>query len=423
MKTITCIVHGIITLPDYIVKIIDSIEFQRLRNIKQLGFCSYVYPNANHTRFEHSLGTYNITRMMTHKIASLAPNREYYVDIYSKNIKLNEHFSSCIEIAGLLHDVGHGPYGHFFDDIVLENYNGPNKTHEERSERILEIIIKKYLSYKYSDLDIEFMKSVINPRNNQTGILFQIVSNKNNGIDSDKLDYLSRDSYYTCATKYFNFTRIVNSILLHENEICFRENVLEELNGLYSMRKSMHRKVYGHATIKLIEKMYFDIYSHLKKDFNFENYLDDMEKFIELDDNTMFNYISFCKLSMVTSQEIHKNIINSFTEKTINETNVDQPIKITIENKMVYNSDKVYVLHKRFLSRDKYIKQNIYTKDEITNHLLASEYPYIKRTIKNPSSKNVKLIDNNGNVSKKKLDTQIFDEEVETIFITYSETS
>lgn len=423
MKTITCTIHGIITLPDYIVKIIDSIEFQRLRNIKQLGFCSYVYPNANHTRFEHSLGTYNITRMMTQKISNLDPNREYFVDIYSKNIKLDEHYASCIEIAGLLHDVGHGPYGHFFDDIVLENYNGPNKKHEERSEIILETIIKKYLRNKYSDLDIEFMKSIINPHDNQTGILFQIVSNKNNGIDSDKMDYLSRDSYYTCATKYFNFTRIVNSIILHDDEICFRENVLEELNGLYAMRKSMHRKVYGHTTIKLIEKMYFDIYSYLKGDFNFENYLDDMKKFIELDDSTMFNYISFCKLSMVSSQEIRKNTINFYTEKIINETNVDKPCTIKIENKTTYNPDKVYDLHKRFLSRDKYKKKNIYIKEEITNSLLASEYPYIKRVIKNPSSKNVKLFDNNGNISKKKLDTQVYDEEYETLFITYIEPS
>ena len=104
------IIHGNISLCETAKKIIDTIEFQRLRDIKQLGCCYLVFPCAVHTRFEHSLGVYH-----------LAKN---YVDILNVGGQyFTEREKLCISIAGLIHDIGHGPYSLLFDEIGQKEKN------------------------------------------------------------------------------------------------------------------------------------------------------------------------------------------------------------------------------------------------------------------------------------------------------------
>ena len=118
-------IHGLISVSPLAKKIIDTEEFQRLRNIKQLGCCYYVFPGASHNRFEHSIGVYHLANK--------------YIDILNKHEEFTEKEIVCITIAGLIHDIGHGPFSHLFDEITPER-----KNHEYRSGQLLIMMNQKY---------------------------------------------------------------------------------------------------------------------------------------------------------------------------------------------------------------------------------------------------------------------------------------
>ena len=104
------IIHGNIVIDELAKRIIDTEEFQRLRNIKQLGCCNFVFPGAVHTRFEHSIGVYHLAKK--------------YIDIFNKDKEyFTEREKECISIAGLIHDIGHGPYRHLFDELFSKDKN------------------------------------------------------------------------------------------------------------------------------------------------------------------------------------------------------------------------------------------------------------------------------------------------------------
>src|ERR1044071_6573828 len=118
-KKIKCVIHGEITISQLATKIINTEEFQRLKYIKQLGSCQFIYPSATHTRFDHSIGVYHLTGKILQILRSIYPNKLYYMpDLSETPIKLNDFCVELIKIGGLCHDIGHGPFSHLFDDIL-----------------------------------------------------------------------------------------------------------------------------------------------------------------------------------------------------------------------------------------------------------------------------------------------------------------
>ena len=137
-------VHGFISLSPLMIQIIDTMEFQRLRDLKQLGACYFVYPSATHTRFEHSVGVCHLAgKMMT----SLRQNQPE-LQITPRQIEL-------VQIAGLIHDLGHGPFSHIYDNhIILPSA----PSHEQRGCKIFESMISKYNLLKWVYIIFSLLK-------------------------------------------------------------------------------------------------------------------------------------------------------------------------------------------------------------------------------------------------------------------------
>jgi len=261
------IIHGNISLCETSKKIIDTIEFQRLREIKQLGCCYLVFPCAVHTRFEHSIGVYHLAKQ--------------YVDILNVDGQyFTERERLCISIAGLIHDIGHGPYSHLFDEIVPKE-----KHHEYRSGIILKRMNTKY-NLGFSVEEVNFIIDVINPT--KEGYKYQIVSNKN-GIDVDRFDYLMRDIHMTGLNYGIEFQRIMNYSKIVDGTVKYSDKVKTNIEDFFHIRFIMYREVYNHRKVRGLEHMMKKYLQLIEPVVNIKNVVvsDDIEKFLEFDDSIL----------------------------------------------------------------------------------------------------------------------------------------
>ena len=293
------------------LKLIDTKEFKRLKNIKQLGSLEHVFPGATHTRFSHSLGVAHQAETFTKSIYD------------NSNIGLrngNDRICRNIKIAGLYHDIGHGPFSHVFDNIVL-NKLCPNhilKNHEDRSCHILEKVCNKLDSTKFNGYDIDFIKNAINPTKKLWSYTSQIVSNSINSIDVDKFDYLVRDPYYIGFNFGFNYKRLYNRTRLFQDEIHYHESVANDIYDMYYTRYKYHREIYNHKAVKSIELMIGDILLESNDVYNFPSILDTPE-FIDLDD-TITTRIRYNNELLTKSKELLQRIDNRKLYKRIYES-------------------------------------------------------------------------------------------------------
>lgn len=124
-------IHGAIEIDDVCLQVIDTPQFQRLRDLKQLGCSYYVYPGAAHNRFEHSIGVSYLAGIMVEHFRVTQPELE-----------LTDNDVKCVKLAGLCHDLGHGPFSHLFDNIFIKKARPElNWSHEVASEAMLEHLI------------------------------------------------------------------------------------------------------------------------------------------------------------------------------------------------------------------------------------------------------------------------------------------
>ncbi|HRL52248.1 MAG TPA: HD domain-containing protein, partial [Enterococcus aquimarinus] len=277
-----------------ILDLIDSKEFQRLRRIKQLGTASLTFHGAEHSRFSHSLGVYEISRRIC--------------DIFHRNYSVEKIGTGGWDdgerlitlCAALLHDVGHGPYSHTFEHIFQTNhealtvhiicspkteiYQILNRVEAGFPEKVASVIQKKYP----------------NPQ------VIQMISSQ---IDADRMDYLLRDAYFT-GTEYgtFDLTRILQVIRPYQGGITFGMNGMHAVEDYIVSRYQMYVQVYFHPTSRAMEVILEhllqrakEVYLENKEIFSnhspllipfLENHFT-MDDYLRLDDgvlNTYFNH-------------------------------------------------------------------------------------------------------------------------------------
>ena len=222
-------IHGSMEFSELEMKIIDTPEFQRLRRIKQLSFAYLVYPGANHTRFEHSLGTAHLSGTIARRLG------------------LDKETIAKIRLYGLLHDIGHVAFSHEGEE-ALKDYLGD---HEEIGRnKIVKGEIADSISEQYSPKEIAgFEKS-------DYGAIIT------SDLGADRMDYLKRDSTNTgVAYGVVDIDRIVHTLLLEKNknkrELCISHGGLEAAEYLLVARFMMFSAVYLHKTVRIATAMLY----------------------------------------------------------------------------------------------------------------------------------------------------------------------
>jgi HD superfamily phosphohydrolase len=291
-------IHKQIYLSNYAVKIIDNIWFQRLRYIGQLGMCSYIWPSANHTRFAHSIGTYLTCSVVLSAIRKNSNKKhlDYCISqiedlkdsFNNESPSFNDWICELIKLAGLCHDLGHNAYSHSFDYLLDKNTDKEAK-HEYRSGTILEKIIKEE-KMNITQKEINFIKKLIDPDSTCSGFVFQIVSNNLNSIDSDKMDYIERDSNSIKQNFGFNWEILAKNIAVIDNTICYRQQFSNSIYAMFNARYQLHKQMYHHPKVLSIQFMYQDIIKLLDEKYEFSKAIYD-DTFLKITDSRLTNLI------------------------------------------------------------------------------------------------------------------------------------
>ena len=304
-KTIFDPIHGHITFSKIMWDIIDTPQFQRLRNLRQLSTSHFIYHGNNHTRFEHCLGTGFLSKDLINRCFDIVSNKN------QDNTKIDrneiDYLKKCVSIAGLCHDIGHGPFSHSFE-LILKNLGINDWDHEEFGGRIIQNLIDENNIDFIDEDDLKMINSLIdgsNLRKTEYNWIYQIVANKENSIDVDKFDYIQRDIYHSgVKTLSVDYTRIFKDINIINDKICFSSKTDMSLFSLFQARYCLHHKIYNHPSTICVESMVKDALILSKDFFKFEECILDPAKFIKLDDNILDTILTF---SLNSDEEISNN--------------------------------------------------------------------------------------------------------------------
>jgi uncharacterized protein len=218
-------IHRNIELEPWALELIDTREMQRLRRIRQLGTAYLVYPGANHTRFEHSLGAYKLARDA------------------ARALGLSVDDSRALAAAALLHDLGHGPMSHLFEEVLREH----NQRHEEFSIDLIQWSTIGDLLSRHG-IEPKVVADFVLGR----GAFGRVVAGD---IDVDRMDYLLRDAHYTGVRTAVDPERLLSVMALVDGEYVVREAGLTAVESLLVTRFLMYPSVYFHHTCRAAEAM------------------------------------------------------------------------------------------------------------------------------------------------------------------------
>ena len=284
---------------------INAKEFQRLRRIHQLGGDFQVYHTAEHSRFSHSLGVYEIVRRMLCEVEGLAQC-------------LSEYEKVTVMLAGLLHDLGHGPFSHAFESISTCR-------HEEFTKRM--ILEDSQIHEILKSVDENLPKDVASviDYEHQNDLLNQIVSGQ---LDADRMDYLLRDAYFT-GTSYGNFDleRILRTMRVQDQKLVVKQSGIYSVENYIMARYHMYWQVYLHPIARSYEGLLVCIFKRMKylfihdkeklKDVEmFYPFLQDdhkvsVEELFYLDETAaMYGFIKLCKCEDPILQDLAHRILH-----------------------------------------------------------------------------------------------------------------
>ena len=241
-KIINDPVHGFITIDDPLVsEIIAHPYYQRLRRINQMAFAHLVYPGAIHTRLHHSLGAYHLMSMALSELKN-------------KGVDITPEEETGARIAILLHDAGHAPFSHALEKILI-----PGIHHETLSLLIMNVLNSELNGRLETAIRIFTDKY---PKR----YLHQLVSGQ---LDVDRLDYLTRDSFFTGVSEgVIGYDRIIKMLTVHNGDLMVEEKAIYSIEKFLVSRRLMYWQVYLHKTVVAAEMMLVNIVKRAKELIN-----------------------------------------------------------------------------------------------------------------------------------------------------------
>ena len=266
-------IHDFIRVYDHELSIIDNPIFQRLRRIRQLSGAHLTYPAAQHTRFEHSLGVMHIASQAGHAL-------------HEKGILKSDDIET-LRLSGLLHDIGHGPFSHLFEEIIQEK----KISHEDFGK---EIILKSEIGDSLSKNG--FDKKLITKiafGDSKFQYMNEIVSG---ALSADMMDYLLRDGYFTGAEHArIDHKRITQSLDVHKKKLALERSALYSFESMMHSRYQMFKAVYFHKTVRAAEVMLLEALRLSDDEFGFTNF--NVNEFVNLTDEYVLSTLISSKSS------------------------------------------------------------------------------------------------------------------------------
>jgi len=263
-------VHGHIELPAACIAVMDTPQFQRLRNLKQLGAAYFVFPGASHNRFEHCVGVSHLAGLMAKHFKEKQPE-----------LAITDADVTCIQLAGLVHDLGHGPFSHMFDGEFIPRTRpdlGGAYSHELMTVFLLDELLRdneiNLADFGLDATDLLFVKEVVLGERVNGGIdarkgrplaksfLYDIVNNVHDGLDVDKLDYAERDARNTGVKSGCDIDRLIMesrvNVVNSRPRIVYPDKLVADVLAAFQTRFRLHHTVYQHRVVKAIEMMIVD---------------------------------------------------------------------------------------------------------------------------------------------------------------------
>lgn len=238
-KIINDPVYGFITINDPLIfSIIEHPYYQRLRRIQQMAMAQLVYPGAVHTRLHHSLGAYHLMCSAINELKGKGVEISYEEEIAAK-------------AAILLHDIGHGPFSHALEEVLILNIS-----HEDLSLQIMEVM-NEALNGQLN-LTIQLFTN-----NYPKPFLHQLISGQ---LDVDRMDYLSRDSFFSGVSEgVIGYDRILKMLAVKNNQLVVEEKGIYSIEKFLVARRQMYWQVYLHKTVLSAEKMLVKIMERVRE--------------------------------------------------------------------------------------------------------------------------------------------------------------
>ncbi|XP_062248546.1 deoxynucleoside triphosphate triphosphohydrolase SAMHD1-like isoform X2 [Platichthys flesus] len=336
-------IHGHVVLHPLLIRIIDTPQFQRLRNIKQLGGAYFVFPGASHNRFEHSIGVCHLAGQLVKALNDRQPE-----------LLISPRDILCVQIAGLCHDLGHGPFSHMFDrSFIPAARPGLTWKHEKASLDMFDYLVEQNELEPVMEQhelvlleDLQFIKEQIagpldtngaeaegwpyKGRQKDKSFLYEIVANKINGIDVDKWDYFARDCYHLGIKNNFDYQRCLMFARVCEvdgqKQICTRDKEVGNLYDMFHTRNCLHRRAYQHSVCNIIEIMITEAFleadPHIQIEgsegmFTLSTAIDDMEAYTKL------------TVELAQSRRILEDIVCRRLYKCLGRTNPREHLEVT----------------------------------------------------------------------------------------------